>query len=223
MTATVVNISNDVKGPDRIRLIMRQEKLKQKDIAKTIGISEAQLSFMMNEERSISPDVARLIANRYGGQTNDFIWNVSHKPIPKGLITGEALIQLCAENEVLKGADKSNISFSEVGLRLARLISVSDEDHPSKRVDCEIAEKSHQLKSGQIACVTFLEEIYLPKDIRAEIFLYNLQPAEIFSSAHVVLPPETNNCNPIVLHYWGDKPTSLKMGDVKFAVSFTKL
>lgn len=86
-------------------------------------------------------------------------------------MTGNPLQKLCEEGGVLSGCDPSNILQSYVAVRMARLVSLIHSDRPEDIGNKEIDIQPLALRFGRTVRVSVVEELRLPSDIRADVYL----------------------------------------------------
>ncbi len=223
MSAEIRELTVGAKGPTRIKQLLRTGNLRQKDIARAIGISESQLSYMLSEERAITSDIARQLANRFGGTVDDYVWDLGRKTIPDGLVTGDDLRRLCFQGNLLKGIDQCNVATSHINLRIARRAAVTSmcEPGPPKEWDLEV--EPLRLYAGQMAHLSVFEELELPGDIQASFHVLPNCVSEGFCPIALMLPPSSASFPPILLQYWGEQSVELTVGQVLFSLTLTKI
>ena len=202
---------------------MKENGLRQKDVAQKIGISEAQLSLMLREERSTTQEVAFQLASKFGGTVEQYVWNIGHQSLPKGLVTGDGLLKLCADGGIISGHTPNGVALSLVNLRIGRLVTLFDREGGEPKESIEIDHAPLLLRSGNAIQISILEELKVPSDISATVQLSLARVYQGFVAPSFTMPPNSPTFPPIIIQYWAARPTELSAGDLFFTVSFIKL
>ncbi len=223
MSTQIVKLHPELRGPLLIRQIMSERGFLQKEIAQTIGVSEAQLSLILREERSITREVALQFATKFGGAVDSYIWDVGRKTLSKGLVTGDVLRNLCETSDVLSGHERENIQRSFVTLRIDGLVDVVRGDTPDQVGATDINDHPLALRCGNVVRVSILERLALPSDIRGDIHLSRERVFDGFAPAGFAMQPDSPSFPPVTLQYWGGSTALLSAKDRLFTLSLFRV
>ena len=108
---------------DRIRMIIRESGLKQKEFAKSINVTDSYISKLVRDETGISNSTAMLIEQLYGYSKDWILCGEGQKMIRSG---GLSVLQ----NEIIANVEQMN--RDELQILLAFIESIKKLKHKQK-------------------------------------------------------------------------------------------